>query len=169
MESLKEAARTILLSAEPTEKVRHSGLVAAAWRQGDLPLGGAVDMPDRPARPAQPVLLRPGAITREQLEAVLGRRVAVFKRPRRPREHVAQIAPGLLTRHYSPRTPVELHARLQPAAAARVPAEAFVFIQRPEGARGKNVFWFDETGDLRGVARQRPARPASGWGFRTSC
>lgn len=78
MESLKEAARTILLSAEPAEKVRHSGLVAAAWRQGDLPLGGAVGMPDRPARPAQPVLLRPGDMPRRKVGGSVEKRVALL-------------------------------------------------------------------------------------------
>ena len=103
--------------------------------------------------PSRPRILRPGAVTREQLEGVLGRRVAVGK-PRSP-EGRAQLAPGMLKRHYSPRTPVVLHARLSPAAVARGPAdEAWVFLARPSGRRAANVRWLDARGDLRGAARR---------------
>ncbi len=101
--------------------------------------------------PSFPCLLRPGAVTRAQLESTLGTRVRIA--PRRTSAH-AQIAPGLLTRHYSPRTPSVLHDRIPPASAAKSsPREAWVFVQRPRGLTGKNIFWLDERGRLRGVAR----------------
>jgi L-threonylcarbamoyladenylate synthase len=53
-----------------------------------------------------PVLLRPGGISREQLEAVLGRPVRVgapITRSDAPRR-----APGALDRHYAPRAPLRL-------------------------------------------------------------
>ncbi len=106
--------------------------------------------------PTRPRLLRPGAITRAELEAALGARIA--SAPATTGAHRAQLAPGRLARHYSPRTPVTLHVRLDPAAvaaaAAASPREAWVLLARPPGRRRPNVFWFDPRGDLRGVARR---------------
>ncbi len=106
-------------------------------------------------QPARPRLLRPGAITRAQLEQALG--VPVFAPPRRRAQAtaVAQIAPGLLTRHYSPRTPVLLHTRLTArAVSSGDPREAWVFIAKPPQVRGENLFWLDAHGDLRHVAHR---------------
>ena len=103
--------------------------------------------------PRRPHLLRPGAITRAQLEHTLGVKVAAGALPGNTR--TAQLAPGMLKRHYSPRTPVTLHERLAPDDAATGPAwDAWVFLARPTGPRRANVFWFDARGDLRGVARR---------------
>jgi L-threonylcarbamoyladenylate synthase len=107
--------------------------------------------------PRRPVLLRPGAVTREEIARVLGVRVA---RPGRPSPRPgAQLAPGQLARHYSPRTPIVLHPRLTARAAARGAAdEAWLFLARPPSAGGRapagNVFWLDEKGNLRGAARR---------------
>jgi L-threonylcarbamoyladenylate synthase len=104
--------------------------------------------------PRRPRLLRPGAITRAQLEHTLD--VRVLSAPRRPRApDAAQLAPGMLTRHYSPRTPVTLHGRISPADIARAGArEAWVFTARSRVASGKNVFCLDAKGALPRVARQ---------------
>jgi L-threonylcarbamoyladenylate synthase len=107
--------------------------------------------------PRRPAILRPGAITAKQLAAVLGRGVVKGKKSAmRPQKgDVGQIAPGLLARHYSPRTPVVLHSRLPSIARAKAePTEAFVYLRRPIGGVAPNVFWFDPRGDLRGVARR---------------
>jgi L-threonylcarbamoyladenylate synthase len=106
--------------------------------------------------PLRPRLLRPGAITREQLSRALGRPVAA-PTVTRARAGAAQVAPGLLARHYSPRTPVVLHARIDARAPARGAAdEAWLFLARPAAAavRAKNVFWLDPRGELHGAARQ---------------
>lgn len=105
--------------------------------------------------PRRPVLLRHGAISRAQLSKVLG----VPVRLARQRKKGAQVAPGQMKRHYSPRTPVVLHAKLTAAMAARGSAkDAWLFISRPTrapaAARAKNVFWLDATGDLRAAARR---------------
>ena len=107
--------------------------------------------------PRRPALLRPGAITRAQVAAALG--IPVSK-PRRP-EGVggAPIAPGQMSRHYSPRTPVVLHSRLTRRLAAGGPGDAWLFLSRPRGARkaagGRgNVFWLAAQGDLRRAARR---------------
>lgn len=123
--------------------------------------------------PAHPRLLRPGAITRAELSRVLGQPVALGARPspttparksgtgklsaRAPRpvaQSEAQVAPGLLARHYSPRTRVELHAKLTLAQAAAAPTAAWVFFARPKGPLGKNIFWLDAHGRLRGAAHE---------------
>jgi L-threonylcarbamoyladenylate synthase len=104
--------------------------------------------------PKHPRLLRPGAITRAELTRALGVRVRTA--PAKTKATSAgQLAPGLLARHYSPRTPVMLHTRLSAAAAAHSPAsEAWVFLAKPAKLIGKNIFWLDEHGRLDGVARR---------------
>ncbi len=103
--------------------------------------------------PAKPRLLRPGAVTRAQLERVLG--VKVGAPPRRPSARTAQLAPGMLTRHYSPRTPVVLHARLTPTLVRRgATDEAWLFLMKPRGLAAKTVHGLAPRGDLRGAARR---------------
>jgi L-threonylcarbamoyladenylate synthase len=102
--------------------------------------------------PVRPRLLRPGAITREQLEKVLDRKVGSGRTAGSARK--AQLAPGMLKRHYSPRTPVVLHDRLTARKAAGGRKDAWVFAARPKGVIGGNIFWLDPRGDLRGAARR---------------
>jgi L-threonylcarbamoyladenylate synthase len=114
--------------------------------------------------PNAPRLLRPGAVTREQLQRALGKKVRLSDgtpsdlpaKPARPGPAAkAQLAPGLLARHYSPRTPITLHARIARADIARGSArEAWVFLGPPRGLSGGNIFWLDARGRLPGVARQ---------------
>ncbi len=66
---------------------------------GACPVGIESTIVDLTAVP--PRLLRPGAITREQLQAVIG--VAVVEA-----DAMAPRAPGRLEQHYAPRTPLEL-------------------------------------------------------------
>ena len=104
--------------------------------------------------PAKPRLLRPGAITKAQLEKVLGCQVQ-SPPVRAMAKTAAQLAPGMLTRHYSPRTPVVLHTKLTPAMVrAGSSDEAWLFLTKPKGLRAKNVRALDPRGDLRGVARK---------------
>ena len=104
--------------------------------------------------PATPRLLRPGAITRTQLEKVLGQKIAVARRSVAARKNPhGAIAPGLMARHYSPRTTVELHDSF-PIRRPATSTVAWVSLARPAWSRPKNVFWLDARGDLRGVARR---------------
>ena len=95
--------------------------------------------------PKHPVLLRPGAISREALQLTLGRRVSTAKhKPAAPKE--AAPAPGMLARHYSPRTPVELVAKLTRASLEKIaPDEAALLFAKPSYATKPNVFWLTET------------------------
>jgi L-threonylcarbamoyladenylate synthase len=103
-------------------------------------------------KPDAPRILRPGAVTREQLERVLG--IPVHTGKRRAVQG-AQVAPGLLKRHYSPRTPATLHAQLSTHAATRSSdREAWIFFAKPRGLVGKNIFWLDARGRLDAAARR---------------
>jgi L-threonylcarbamoyladenylate synthase len=104
--------------------------------------------------PRRPAVLRPGAITRAQLAHALGRRVSAPKLKPAPAGARGQIAPGLLARHYSPHTPLELHETLTPAHAEGTLADAYVFLRRPDLPARPNIFWLDARGNLRGVARR---------------
>jgi uncharacterized ferritin-like protein (DUF455 family) len=57
--SIAEAARDVLLAAEPKAKVRAAREAARAWRRGLLDHRFDVAMPDMPARPDVPELLPP--------------------------------------------------------------------------------------------------------------
>jgi L-threonylcarbamoyladenylate synthase len=104
-------------------------------------------------QPGHPVLLRPGAITQTALQRVLKRRV--FEKPAGSAPNGPQLAPGLLLRHYSPKTPVRLHKKLTLSQLVReTAAEAWLFIKKPGGNLPKNVFWLDEHGHLPSVAHR---------------
>jgi L-threonylcarbamoyladenylate synthase len=105
-------------------------------------------------QPERPRILRPGAITRGQLGRALGLRVAVGLR-QSDRNKGAQIAPGLLKRHYSPHAQVVLHRKLSTRRAATSgPSEAWLFLKRPVLPVRSNVFWLDAAGTTP-VAAQR--------------
>ena len=86
-----------------------------------------VSLLDGPAR-----LLRPGAVTRAEIEALVG--------PLAEAEADAARSPGRLARHYAPSAPVRL------GAEAPAPGEAYLaFGEAPEGP---HVFNLSPTGDL---------------------
>lgn len=98
--------------------------------------------------PKQPRVLRPGAVTAGQLEKFLGRKVHSAKsRGVRAR----QLAPGMLERHYSPRTPLVLgRITTDPAPAGT----AVVLLRRPPGKKpAKHIHWLSRRGALTEVAR----------------
>ena len=104
--------------------------------------------------PDQPRLLRPGAITKAALERALGRKVVGPDPSSVPhRANGAQLAPGMLARHYSPRTPISLHERLS-LRDVRSGADAWILAAKPAGPAAPNVFWFDPRGELSGTARR---------------
>jgi len=82
----------------------------------------------------EPRLLRPGAVTRAEIEAVVG--------PLSEAEADARRSPGRLTRHYAPNAPMRL------AAATPRPDEAWLSFG-PSGAGPWNL---SPTGDLREAA-----------------
>jgi L-threonylcarbamoyladenylate synthase len=96
--------------------------------------------------PRRPRLLRPGQVTRAQLQKVLGGRVQVGPSKdsgRKAPSGTGMIAPGMLARHYSPQTLVVLHRRLTLKDVAMGDGRtAWVFRRRPARA-GDNVFGWD--------------------------
>lgn len=95
--------------------------------------------------PAKPRVLRPGAVTAAQLEKFLGVKVhGAQSRGQRAR----QLAPGMLERHYSPRTPLVLGQAKGELAAGT----AVILLRRPAGG-AEHVFWLSERGALAEVAR----------------
>ena len=96
-------------------------------------------------------LLRPGPIPREALEAALGAPVETVARAA-PADQ-AQLAPGMLERHYSPRTPIRLFAR--GAEPVIPPAHAALLLQarRPAATPGAETFLLSESGDPAEAAR----------------
>jgi len=104
--------------------------------------------------PQHPRLLRPGAITRTQLQRSLGRPLAGPARKATP-QNQAQLAPGMLLRHYSPKARVVLHDKLPLADIARLASRtAWVFQKKPTRHIAKKVFWLDPKGELKGVANR---------------
>ena len=57
--TVAQAARSVLLEADPREKVRAARAAARAWRRGGLEHAFDVAMPGSPARPGRPELLPP--------------------------------------------------------------------------------------------------------------
>lgn len=100
--------------------------------------------------PGRPCVLRPGAITAEELSRALGIAVRVRRRVVAPNRPAA--APGLLARHYSPRTPVRLHRRLPRRIRAD---EARVSFGPAEGSGADpNAFVLSPDGSGRAAARR---------------
>jgi len=80
----------------------------------------------------EPRLLRPGAVTRAEIEAVIG--------PLSEAEADAKRSPGRLTRHYAPNAPMRLEAD------APRPGEAYLAFGPPPP--GERVWTLSATGDL---------------------
>lgn len=96
--------------------------------------------------PLNPQLLRPGPIGREELKDALGRTVNLP-----PLQSDPSLAPGMLERHYSPST------RLQLCQIGEMPrqsddVEARIFLKRPAEKLRQHDYWLSETGDLNEVA-----------------
>jgi L-threonylcarbamoyladenylate synthase len=118
---------------------------------------------------SRPRLLRPGAITAEQIESVLGKRVHRKAKATGTGRRAPIVAPGLLAKHYSPRTPSILHARVSDRNLDSSPLdEAWILIGPRRGTAAKNVFVLDRDGDLHGVARNlfRTLRRVDTLGFK---
>ncbi|MBL0769966.1 ferritin-like domain-containing protein [Sphingopyxis sp. DHUNG17] len=64
--TLSEAARAVLLTADPHDKRRAARAFARAWRQGALAHRCDVVMPDQPAWPDRPELLSPAHMPRRR-------------------------------------------------------------------------------------------------------
>lgn len=96
--------------------------------------------------PRQTKILRPGPISAEELG--LRSQVADHKNT----DQTAQAAPGMLTQHYSPHTPIRLFQHGEPPVGAQA-SSAVLYNTRPAAITpGLNAFWLSENGDLAEIA-----------------
>ena len=114
--------------------------------------------------PTRPLLLRPGGLPVETIEGVLGQTVL------RPPPACLDIgeaapAPGMLTQHYSPHTPLTLHTRIDAGILEQLPEnEAVLLLRRPEKSAAfgvvsakvaaNRVRWLSERGELEAIAHR---------------
>ncbi len=116
---------TLAHAVEETGSAAAAALEGGACRVGlESTVVGLLDAPR---------LLRPGAVTRAQLEAVIG--------PLAEAEDDARRSPGRLARHYAPAAPVRLEV------AAPAPGEAYLAFG-PDAPVGDHVFNLSPAGDL---------------------
>ena len=71
--TLLQRACGVLETAPPRDKAAAARETARLWRAGDLALGDTVEVPERPARPAEPVGVPPGKVPRRRLNSLAGR------------------------------------------------------------------------------------------------
>lgn len=103
--------------------------------------------------PAKPTILRPGAITAKEISAVLHRRVTVIK-PTRGKSPESSPAPGLLSHHYSPRTPLVLHEKIPFSKVSRSRQDqAWVFFHAKPVSDNQNLFSFEAKGQPERAAK----------------
>jgi len=128
---------------------------------GECPIGVESTVLDL-TNPNRPRILRPGAISASQLTKVLKTKVTTVRRA--AKAGARQIAPGLLAKHYSPRTPLSLSARpRQPT-----PDKAVIFLRQPAGPQVAGAYWLSRRGALPEIARNlyRVLREADAGGHR---
>ena len=141
------------------------GEISAVLDGGSCTIGvesTIVDLTD----PKRPRILRPGAITAQELQRILRTKVSERSiRAKGAEKNTGLIAPGMLSQHYSPRTPLIIKAGW---STAQLPEVAQIFLRKPAGRFARNVFWLSQRGALTEVARNlyRVLREADHAGYR---
>lgn len=101
-------------------------------------------------------LLRPGGLPISIIEKILGHAVHQPRKPHRVRDGVAAIAPGMLSRHYSPQTPLFLHDSLSESRIQMLSKnEAVLLLKQPvlRLINDPRVHWLSQHGNLSHIAR----------------
>ena len=97
--------------------------------------------------PNAPMILRPGPLSAEQLGM---QHVGVELK--QPSNKSAQPAPGMLTLHYSPNTPITLFRHSERPSCVQK-SEAVLYNTKPAADKlAENTFWLSESGDLTEIA-----------------
>jgi L-threonylcarbamoyladenylate synthase len=97
--------------------------------------------------PNAPMILRPGPLSAEQL----GMQSAEVEL-KQPSSKSAQPAPGMLTLHYSPNTPITLFRHGERPSCVQQ-SEAVLYNMKPAADKlAENTFWLSESGDLTEIA-----------------
>jgi len=128
---------------------------------GDCPIGVESTVLDL-TNPARPRVLRPGAVSAGEIARVLRTRVGSVRR--NPSRGARLPAPGLLDKHYSPRTPLRLVTR----PAAPDANTTLILLRKPAGKTPANVRWLSRHGSLPEIAKNlyRVLREADAGGHR---
>ena len=96
--------------------------------------------------PDAPRILRPGPLSAKQLGMQ-----DVEMELKQGSHRLAQSAPGMLTQHYSPNTPITLFGHdEQPSNVQK--SDAVLYNTKPAGKLAENTFWLSESGDLTEIA-----------------
>ena len=98
---------------------------------------------------ASPTILRPGAVTLDQIRSVVP--TAVLRNPGSPAAIEPQRSPGLLSKHYAPRAPLTLYRGAPEAVRARIEEDAARFASEGVNAR---VIDLDALGDVAVASRR---------------
>tara|TARA_B100000989_G_scaffold95269_1_gene69262 strand:- start:2021 stop:2995 length:975 start_codon:yes stop_codon:yes gene_type:complete len=95
--------------------------------------------------PDTPIILRPGPLSAEQL----GMQSVEVEQPS---NKTAQPAPGMLSLHYSPNTPIMLFRHGERPSCVQK-SEAVLYNTKPAADKlAENIFWLSESGDLKEIA-----------------
>lgn len=105
--------------------VEHDGIISG----GECPVG--IESAVLSLLDATPRILRPGSITHEQLEKVLGCAVAIGAQGASTREPQTFLSPGLLAKHYAPHTRVQFLTDIHPSNQLPARVGAILFSDRP--------------------------------------
>ena len=93
------------------------------------------------------MILRPGPLSAEQLGMQ-----NVEVELKQPSNKSAQPAPGMLTLHYSPNTPITLFRHGERPSCVQQ-SEAVLYNTKPAADKlAENTFWLSESGDLTEIA-----------------
>jgi uncharacterized ferritin-like protein (DUF455 family) len=100
--TLQQAARDVRLTAEATAKAEIARALAQDWRTSSLPLGDAVAMPQRPARPERPPLVAPRGVPKRKVTAAPEGRIALLHALAHIELNAVDLAADLLARFPAP-------------------------------------------------------------------
>lgn len=136
------------------------GLLTAVLDGGPCKIGVESTIIDI-TKPERPRLLRPGGLDAAKIEAVLGKKLGLPRRKTIAAGTVAP-APGMLSRHYSPKTPLSLYPQLVAGDARQSSAdEIFLLLRKPATDELKalprdsikRLRWLSRNGALAEIAR----------------
>lgn len=97
-----------------------------------------------------PRILRPGPISAEQIENILGQEI--YSAQEATADAQAQTSPGQLSKHYSPHTRIKIAPHGQLAYSLKS-GEAIIANQKPAEAGQAHVYWLSEEGSLEVIAQ----------------
>jgi L-threonylcarbamoyladenylate synthase len=98
--------------------------------------------------PSAPRILRTGSVTAAEIEKVL-KPVRLSRMIEPANDRIRQLAPGMLSKHYSPRTPMSF--RGSPVEAT--PETGVILLRRPSASPSAHVYWLSESGSVKDIAR----------------